>query len=369
MRNSDNSNAFFALTRAGLWEVNVQLLQFRDISFDSIFKLADEQSIVGLIAAGLEHVEDRKVTKPEAVPFLKKVFFLENRNAEMNHFIVEVVKKMQDKGIYTLLVKGQGVAQCYARPQWRSSGDIDFLFDEVNYEKAKSFLTPLAISVEPEDKKKKHLAITIDSWVVELHGLMPTDFSNRINAGIEEVQKSIFVSGNVRVWSHEGVDVFLPSPDNDVIIIFTHFLQHFFVGGIGLRQISDWCRLIWTYHEVVDRELLALRLRKMGIMSEWKAFAHFAVSYMGMPADAMPFYEFSKTLERKSRRICQRILKTGNMGHNKDQSYRGHYPLLIEKCITFWLRLGEFCGLSLIFPWDGPRFFLTYVLKRSIAIL
>lgn len=90
------------------------------------------------------------------------------------------------------LVKGQGVAQCYERPLWRSCGDVDLFFDAENYERAKGFLMPLATSVEPEDQRKKHLAMTIDSWLVELHGLMSTEISERINAGVERVQSNIF---------------------------------------------------------------------------------------------------------------------------------------------------------------------------------
>ena len=362
-------NTFFALVRAGLWEQEMNLDPFSPIDFISLYEMADDQSVVGLIAAGLEHVEDVKISKPMALPFLKKVFSLEGRNQAMNEFIGETVKKMRDAGIYALLVKGQGVAQCYSRPQWRAAGDIDFFLDTENYEKAKAFLCSFASSVDPEEKRKKHLAMTIDSWTVELHGLMPTEISERINRGVAIVQQDIFEKGGVRAWNDNGVDVFLPNPDNDVIIIFTHFLQHFFVGGVGLRQIADWCRLLWTYRDEIDRPLLEKRLREMGIMSEWRVFGYFAVSWLGMPEEAMPFYKASSRLSRQARRIWRIILDSGNLGHNKDQSYRHKYPKLIEKSITFWHRVGEFFRITMIFPWDGPRFFLTYVRRRTKAVL
>lgn len=369
MEKKNTVKTFFALVRAGLWEQVVRMISFSPVDFDTLYELADEQSVVGLIAAGLEHVEGMKITKPMALPFLKKVFSLEGRNQAMNEFIGKTVRSLREKGIFTLLVKGQGVAQCYDRPQWRSSGDVDFFLDSENYEKAKVILCPLASSVEPEEKRNKHQAMTIESWTVELHGLMPTEISERINDGVAEVQKDIFENGGVRVWNNNGIDVFLPNPNNDVIIIFTHFLQHFFVGGVGLRQIADWCRLLWTYRNEIDRSLLEKRLSGMGIMSEWRAFGYFAVSWLGMPEEAMPFYETSPRLSNQARRICRIILDSGNMGHNKDQSYRHKYPKLVEKSITFWHRLGEFFRLTRIFPWDGPRYFLTYVGRRTKAVL
>lgn len=63
----------------------------------------------------------------------------------------------------------------------------------------------------------------------ELRRLMPTEISERINADMERVQRDIFENGGVRVWRNDGVDLLLSSPDNDVMIVFTHFLQHFFV--------------------------------------------------------------------------------------------------------------------------------------------
>ena len=323
--------------------------------------------------------------KPIALQFIGRVTQLEQRNQAMNYFIGVIVDKMREVGIETVLVKGQGVAQCYERPLWRSCGDVDLFFDAENYEKAKAFLPPLAVSVDPEEKRKKHLAMTIDPWVVELHGLMPTEISERINAGVERVQSDIFENGGVRVWKNEGVDVLFPSPDNDVIIVFTHFLQHFFVGGVGLRQICDWCRLLWTYRDSLDRGLLERRLKEMGIVSEWKAFGAFAVEWLGMPAEAMPMmgdnlkpetwnlepdaWHLKPSLRRKAHRICRVVLEAGNFGHNKDNSYRSRYPRLVEKGITFFRRLGEYGRLFLIFPLDAPRFFVTYVGRRTKAVV
>ena len=310
---------------------------------------------------------DRKPQKKDVLQFIGRTVQLEQRNQAMNYFIGVLVEKMREAGIYTVLVKGQGVAQCYERSLWRSCGDVDLFFDAENYERAKGFLSPQAVAVEPEEKRKKHLAMTIDPWLVELHGLMPTEISERINAGVEQVQSDIFAGGGVRVWKNEGVDVSLPSPDNDVIIVFTHFLQHFFVGGVGLRQICDWCRLLWTYRACIDRELLLRRLQEMGIVSEWKAFGAFAVEWLGMPVEAMPLYSPEASWRRRAKRIGRVVLNAGNFGHNKDNSYRSKYPKLVEKSITFFRRLGEYGRLFAIFPMDAPKFFVTYVGRRTKA--
>ena len=345
------------------------MIPFQPVDFDALYELADEQSVVGLLSAGLEHVEDMKITKPMALPFLKKVFSLEGRNQAMNEFISKAVQLLREKGVYTLLVKGQGIAQCYVRPHWRSSGDIDFFLDAENYEMAKVVLAPLATHIDEEDERRLHQGLTIGDWKVELHGTLHTEISNRINKGIDAIQREIFTQGKVRVWRNGDTDVFLPAPDEDVVLVFTHILEHFYVGGVGLRQISDWCRLLWTYREQIDVSLLESRLQGMGLMPEWKGFAALAVGYLGMPVDAMPLYSDATKYRRKADRICRLVLQTGNMGHNIGQSYRTKYPGLVAKVITFFRRLGEFVHLVVIFPENTFGFFGTYVFRRTKATL
>ena len=53
----------------------------------------------------------------------------EDLNDGMNKFIRGMIGKMKDEGIFTLIVKGQGIAQCYEKPLWRAFGAfaVEFL--------------------------------------------------------------------------------------------------------------------------------------------------------------------------------------------------------------------------------------------------
>ena len=113
---NNNQQAFFALVRAGLWEKEARLLPYGDIDYAEVMRLAQEQAVVGLVAAGLEHVTDVKVPQVWALQFAGQTIQLEQRNKAMNQFIADWVTNMRSMGIYTLIVKGQGVAQCYERP-------------------------------------------------------------------------------------------------------------------------------------------------------------------------------------------------------------------------------------------------------------
>lgn len=358
----NNTKAFFALMRAGLWNKDVLLSPFGKVDYQEVERLAEEQSVIGLVTAGLEHVKDSPVSKEIILQFIGATLQIEETNKEMNLFIAYLIEKMRrEAGVYSLLVKGQGVAQCYEKPLWRSSGDVDLLLDKDNYEKAKLYLTPLAESIEEENTRVRHLGMEIDSWVVELHGSLRGGISNRQNALIDRIQEDTFLNGKVRVWNDDGIDVFLPAPDNDVLLIFNHFVDHFFRGGLGLRQVCDWCRLLWTYRDSINRELLEERLCKMGFLSEWKAFAALAVDYLGMPVGAMPFYDASRRWSRNAQKIVSFILEVGNFGHNRDNSFYMKYPLVASKLISLWRHLGDFFRHLFIFPKNSINVFIRTV--------
>ena len=93
----------------------------------------------------------------------------------------------------------------------------------------------------------------------------------------------------------------------------------------------------------------------MGLMSEWKAFGAFAVEVLGMPVEAMPMYDASNRWKRKAKRILSFILMSGNMGHNRDNTFRSR-PFLVRKTYSMCRRIGDVFNHAQIFPLDSLRF-------------
>ena len=363
MRLSNNQQALFTLLSAGLWEQDARLLQFGEINYQEVFQLAQEQSVVGIIAAGLEHIVDTVPPKIDVLSFVSSTIQLEQKNAAMNVFIAHLMKQLNTAGISSVLVKGQGIAQCYERPLWRSCGDIDLLLDAENYDKAKVFLTPIADRVDEEIVKRKHLGITLHPWEIELHGTRHSELSKIVDSELDLIQQDTLGNRNVRVWQNGATTIYLPTPDNDVIFVFVHILQHFFKGGIGLRQICDWCRLMWTYRSEINVALLEQRLTRMGLMTEWKAFAALAVSHLAMPEAAMPIYSSGRKWRKKANRIVNFVLETGNFGHNRDTSYMRKRAYLIRKSVSLWRLTYDTLTRFLIFPLDSIRMWGRMLVK------
>lgn len=354
-KSDNNQQAFFALVRAGLWEKEVRLLPYEDIKWQEVYRLANEQSVLGLVLAGLEH-SDVKPPQVLLLQWIGEVQQIEQRNKAMNGFIADLIDRLRKEDVYCLLVKGQGVAQCYEKPLWRVCGDVDLLLSEGNYAIAKVFLIPFSSSVEAESIKAKHIGMTIKSWVVELHGTLRSCCLKKMDRVIDEVQNDVFYGGNVRSWQNGQTQVFLPSFNNDVFFVFTHIIKHFFREGIGLRQVCDWCRLLFTCRESLGFELLERRLSKAGVMTEWKAFASYAVNYLGMPVEAMPLYSSEEKWLRKAEKINAYILSVGNFGHNRENIYKNS-NYFNRKAKAFIRRISDATNHLFIFPIDSMKVF------------
>lgn len=213
-----------------------------------------------------------------------------------------------------------------------------------------------------------------------LQGMLHSRLSARVDRVVDEAQKAVLAGGKVRAVTFSAnlnlngasgfckdVQVFLPAPDEDVILVFTHILKHFYIGGIGLRQICDWCRLLYTYKDSLDVRLLESRIKAMGLMTEWKAFGAFATKYLGMPeVSGFMFQDSSgKKWERKADRIMEFVLESGNFGHNREFKRSRNY--IIKKAQAFCFKLRDFVRHARIFPLDSMKFFFHYVIDGLIV--
>ena len=371
MNTNTNTKAFFELVRAGLWNQEDRLSQFDNIDFSEVYRLTEEQSVIGMVAAGIDHVVDVKVPQAWALQFAGQTIQLEQRNKEMNVYIADLIAKLRKENVYTILVKGQGVAQCYEKPLWRCSGDIDLFLSDENFQRAKSYLLPLASSVEEEYVREKHLGMTIDGWAVKLHGHLYSGLSSRVERELDKLQEGTFYGREVRSWMNGETQVFLLKAENDAFYVFTHILQHFYKRGVGLRQVRDWCRLIYTYRDSLNYGLLKSRIKRAGLVSEWKAFYNLASRYLGMPDLGSGLMVHDSRFDRRADRIMEFILKSGNMGHNRASWLMEHDSWLtrqyvVRKAFSMFRRIGDLINHARIFPLDSLRFF-PYMMFNGVG--
>lgn len=368
-----NVIAFLALAATGLWGRSVRnaFEEWGRVDWDRVIQLAREQALVGIVASAfdagvlgfeLQDVMDRSLSKALA----KKVYSIEQRNLKMYSFVEKLFEKFEANGLHPVLLKGQGVAQSYLNPLRRNPGDVDVLLAPGEYEIARMLLLDKASKVIDDCFDIKQTALLLSGFIVELHGALRLFLGKKIDAEMDSLHNQIFAARKFRTVDFSGLigspesgyQVKLPEISIDVLYVFCHILQHFFTGGIGLRQVCDLCRLLYCYRDEIDKDWLRSELQKLGLWAEWKAFGALAVDYLGMWPEYVPFLVedeakgdgIAAKWHRKARRILAYILSTGNMGKNRDDSYKKKYPYVIKKLISLMKIISNFWRLARIFP-------------------
>lgn len=92
----------------------------------------------------------------------------------------------------------------------------------------------------------------------------------------------------------------------------------------------------------------------MGIVAEWQAFGAFAVEWLGMPEEAMPFFERGRSGSRKARQICRVVLDAGNFGHNRDNTFR-QKSFLVRSAVSTWRYTCDTFRYLFVFPKDSLK--------------
>lgn len=336
----DTDKVFFMILRAGLWEQD-EGLSVCTVDWESIYNISREQGMSVIVADGISVM--KKNNPALAIPsdvqslFLHDLLRCEVRNRHMNETLSHLCKSLNDDNIQAIILKGQGTALNYAHPIHRIPGDIDFLLYGEDYARAASIFISQAQNIEKENIIKKHLAMFIDDVEVEIHGTIRVDFGKKDNAILDDMQRMMFTNRDFRVWNCNGTEVFLPSADFDAVFIFMHFVQHFYHGGLGLRQICDWTMHLSRFAGDIDIDLLSRRISLLRMDREWRVFGWIAVNMLGLQRDKMPLYDdsYSRTAEV----VWNSIRMSGNFGrkYNAGRTAQNE-PYLYRKLKSFSLQ-------------------------------
>lgn len=349
---------FFTLLRSGLWnEVpDRTLFASGETDWKALYRLSYEQTSVGLVTDGINRLPKECLpAAPERLdPFLGDMMSTARRNAQLEAFIPKVFKALD--GIPAVLVKGQSLAQDYPDPARRQPGDIDLLLPPASYEAAKAVLLPKATKVEEEAPAIYHQGMYFRSIEVELHGSISTLMSRKLDRQLAAMLEEQFDGRPLPAVFIGEAEIPVPEANFNAVYIFVHFLQHYWSGGVGLRQLTDWMTFISVHKRDIHPILLENDLDKLGIKNLWKVFTGFVQEYLGCPAEKLPLA--ARPDSAKNARIWRYIRRCGNFGKNRDRS-RGKEAYLVRKVHSFWQkvvcdRLRHFRT----FPKESLRFFL-----------
>lgn len=351
---------FFALLRQGLWGKSENWLEaeITPEEWKDLLTLASEQTVLGIVADALD-VTGSAIKAPAevAMRLATSKMTIERRNFIINNKIDQLHRQFADACIPVVVVKGQSIAQCYHNPLSRMPGDIDLVVQPQNYEAAKAVLKKVCGQEGEEIRNRLHFSALVGNVDVEIHGTVHTCLDRKINALLDTAQAELF---------NAGTDVLHSTPDFDALFIFIHLLQHFYCGGIGLRQLCDMAMTLHAYNGRYDKELLQRRLQSAGLLYEWKAFVSFLVARLGLPEEDAFLYD--QKSDSKIDKLWRCIKKSGNFGKNKRaRKFARNSNFLLRKIESFFRGTFDFFQHVFLFPVNSLKFFSYFTFTGICA--
>lgn len=347
---------FFALLRSGLWNEVPDRIPFAGCTdWEALYRLSLDQTVVPLVTDGINRLPREFLpSEPERLdPFLGDMMVTAKRNRVLDAFIPKLFNALAD--IPVVLVKGQSLAQDYLEPERRQPGDIDLLLMPASYEAAKAVLLPKATKVLEEQAEIWHQGMHFHNIEVEIHGSVSTLISKRLDRKLAVLLEEQFDGRTFPSVSIGGAGIPVPEADFNAIYIFVHFLQHYWSGGVGLRQLTDWMVFVSVHKRDIHPVILERRLHEFGLLHLWKVFTGFVQEYLGCPAEKLPLA--AKPDPKKNARIWKYIRRSGNFGKNQDRS-RKKESYLVRKFHSLWrLVVADRLRHFPVFPKESIRFF------------
>jgi len=358
---------FLELLKAGLWGEKADGSLFKEgADWRKIMKTARQQTVQAVILYGIETLPEEAWPPKEVI---HRLMMDRTRNVQMhrllNSTLNDVVQTLDSAGIPSVLLKGQGVAQNYAKPESRSCGDIDLYVGECNFTRAIEVISgmkndSLKVGIECDH----HVQISLNQVEIELHKKADYMPGTRMNRDLQqwtiESIDSNFGTGSLPSWDNAGTKVSLAPATFDAFFILHHAVRHMTTGGIGFRQLCDWAMYLHRNHAHIDAEALKNKLERYHMTAIWQEFGILAVRHLGLPIEELPLAPAS-TDSSKTGKLLDQIFISGNFGHadtnRKEKKEEGYMK---RKWRDFSYQSSRLMMLFSIFPSYTVNYFLRW---------
>ena len=243
---------------------------------------------------------------------------IKNTNNLMEHD--ELNRLMTENDIPYCALKGLASAYYYPDPSLRDMGDVDFLIDEKDFERAKQAVLNAGFTVDHGDQAGSlHIAFKrepISIWEQHrsVNGIPGGKTGERIK---KEIVRTIATS---ELIEQDSASCRIPDAFHHGLIMLLHVASHMTSEGIGMRHLCDWAVFA---NKLGNREFVMLFEEKLKHFGLWK-FAQMLTlvseRYLGM--SHKEWAQNPDVTEEQLEAVMEDILNGGNFGKKDLNRYR-----------------------------------------------
>lgn len=280
-----------------------------------LFKFAKEQRLAGLFYSGMQKLPaEFKPPQKLALRWTVEAESIRGRNAKVNEAAAALTQKFNEVGCRAFMLKGPANALYYPEPHLRQPGDIDFFIaggKELVLNKIREASLPEVFHLSSH-----HASFMYDGVEVEVHFVATEAYSPWKNAALqkflnEELAATVDSLADVQKLDSSLLPqgFLVPSMAYALAMQLSHIKQHFFKGGVGLRQLIDYNQLLLN-SATNDRQKVASYLQACGL----KKMASAVVWVLQQTLHLDEKYFLCAPDSRRGKKLLNVILTGGNFG-------------------------------------------------------
>lgn len=283
-----------------------------DEEWKQLFYFAQKQSLLGFLFCGIERLPNEQRPKRELLlRWYAMAEIIKKSNAKLNVRCAELYNILKEGGLKGCVLKGQGVALLYPKPEYRQSGDIDMWVGTSegklsSVSSVVSYAKQHGVQISHVDIKHADMRFFNDAQV-EIHFKPSYSYNfvydHRLTSWFGLKAKEQFENFD------STVGFAYPTISFNLVYSLLHIYRHLFSEGIGLRQMLDYYYIL-TNSKKDDRVCAYETICRFG-MKDFAGAAMFVLQEVfGLSND----YLLCEPSKKSGNFILNEILTAGNFG-------------------------------------------------------
>ncbi len=231
-------------------------------------------------------------------------------------------KLLTEAGIGYTIIKGFACSLYYSDPLLRLIGDVDFLVNHEDFDRAEALLIEKGFT-PVKSTGESHKVFLFKGCRYEMH-YEPAGIPNgEIGVVTKELLKEAVSSAHSCTTEFGTINV--PDKFHHGLIILLHMCHHLNGEGIGLRHLCDWAVFVNSMSREEFCGLFQSALKSIGLWHFACVLTALCIEYLGCGPEIMA----ERIDEASLRAYMLDIIKGGNFGQKDDD--RSHQALLMSR--------------------------------------
>ena len=327
-------NQFFQLLQCSIGKRAALDAPIAENKWEGAFYLAKKHALVGIIFDVMLNLpEEQMPPRKIMLKFAMGAEVIATWNHKSNGHMADLKGIFKETGMPVCVLKGQGLATLYPKPDRRQCGDIDLWVDG-SFDRIMDFLENGGWTLDR--LYRHHIGVDFfkDKIKVEVHfhpSWFNSPFTNRkLKRYFAQAKAAQFANEN------ETLGIAVTTSSFNCVYILLHIFRHLFDEGVGLRQLLDYYYVLLHSSEEDRREsfetIKDLRLGKFSAALMWVMQQVFLLD---------DGYLLCRPDEQMGRLLLEEILLSGNFGrfdkrnNDKGKSFFHHFARRIKRLVKF----------------------------------